>query len=302
VHSIAGESESGKTWLALLAVKQELLGDRHVWFLDFEDNEHGIVGRLRDMCVPDDAIGGLFRYFRPDSPLAYDGLDVLAWEFAHTSPALTVIDGVTEAMVLHGYELKDNTDIAKWLGLLPKRLARWGCAVVQIDHVAKYKDGPGRFAIGGQHELAGIDGAAFAVEMVKPFGRGLSGFARVTVTKDRPGWIRQHAPGGIVGELHVDSDPDGGVSIALQAPETRTGTFRPTVLMEHVSQLLDATRGLSKRAVRQGVHGKNDTIDLALETLIAEGFVTVEKDGPARRHFSARPYRQLDEEGEYDDG
>src|SRR5262249_20266210 len=154
-------------------------------------------------------------------------------------------------------------------------------AVVQIDHVAKDKDGRGRFAIGGQHKLAGIDGAAFVVEAIKPFGRGLSGWARVTVSKDRPGWIRQHARGDVVGELHVDSDPDGGVAIALQAPEIRTGTFRPTVLMERVSQLLEATPGLSKRSIRGGVTGKNDTIDLALDTLIAEQCVRVEKDGSA---------------------
>ncbi len=223
VHFIAGESETGKTWFALLAAKQELLAGHHVAFFDFEDNERTLVQRLRDMVIPDDVIVERFHYVRPDAPLDDAGLDDLCMMFAVARPTLAIIDGVTEAMVLHGYELKDNTDIARWLARVPKRLANWGTAVLQIDHVAKDREGRGRFAIGGQHKLAGIDGAAYTIEVVKPFGRGMSGVARVYVAKDRPGWIRQHAPGGLVGELHVDSDPDGGVGLELVAPAVHDG-------------------------------------------------------------------------------
>ena len=69
-----------------------------------------------------------------------------------------VIDGVTEAMTMHGLELKDNADVAKFVELLPRPLARMGAAVVLVDHVAKDTGGRGRFAIGAPHKLAGIDG------------------------------------------------------------------------------------------------------------------------------------------------
>ena len=47
-----------------------------------------------------------------------------------------------------------------------------------VDHVTKSKDDRGRYAIGAQAKLAGIDGAAYSVKMVSPFGRGRTGRAR----------------------------------------------------------------------------------------------------------------------------
>lgn len=294
VHYAAGESESGKTMLAMLATRQELHAGRHVAFFDFESDENEVVQRVRDACVPDDVIDAQFHYIRPEEALDDFGNLAVTDLFESCRPSLAVIDGVTEGMVMHGLELKDNSDIARWLAMVPKPIARRGAAVLQIDHVSKDREGRGRFAIGGQHKLAGIDGAAFTCEVLRPFGRGLSGAVRISVAKDRPGWIRRHAPGGVLGELRIESDPDGGLGLELVAPPARdTGSpFHPTVLMERVSRLLEANPdGLSKRAVRAGVNGKHDAKDLALEVLIAEEFVRVERDGSARRHVSIRPFR-----------
>lgn len=46
VHSVASESEAGKTWLALQAAKGELAAGNAVVYIDFEDDEAGVVGRL----------------------------------------------------------------------------------------------------------------------------------------------------------------------------------------------------------------------------------------------------------------
>jgi AAA domain len=55
-------------------------------------------------------------------------------------PALVVIDGVTEALTLHGFDLGDNVEIARWLELLPRPAARCGVAVLLLDHVVKDKE------------------------------------------------------------------------------------------------------------------------------------------------------------------
>jgi hypothetical protein len=57
---------------------------------------------------------------------------------------LVVIDGVTEAMTTEGLALGDNTDVAAWIRLLPKRFAAAGAVVVVIDHVGKNRDDQGR--------------------------------------------------------------------------------------------------------------------------------------------------------------
>ncbi len=74
--------------------------------------------------------------------------------------------------------------------------------------------------------------------------------------------------------------------------EADTATFRPTVLMERVSCAIEDEPGLSRRALRVAVKGKHEAKDLALELLVAEGFVEARRDGQAVRHYSVRPFRE----------
>jgi hypothetical protein len=54
VHTISGETESLKTWLALLATVEVIAGWSHVLFIDYEDSADGIAGRLLGLgCAPD---------------------------------------------------------------------------------------------------------------------------------------------------------------------------------------------------------------------------------------------------------
>ena len=69
-HLVSGESESGKSWLALAVAAAEL-GDGHgvVW-IDGDDVGAGdLLERLRALGVGDEAIDQLFAYVRPDEPL-----------------------------------------------------------------------------------------------------------------------------------------------------------------------------------------------------------------------------------------
>ena len=101
------------------------------------------------------------------------------------APYFAVIDGVTEALTIFGLDLNDNADSARWYQQLPRPIVRRGAAVLLIDHVTKDREGRGRFAIGAQHKLAGVD-VAYGVEVVEPFGGGRDGLVKVTVAKDRP--------------------------------------------------------------------------------------------------------------------
>jgi hypothetical protein len=72
--------------------------------------------------------------------------------------------------------------------------------VICIDHVTKASETQARYAIGGQHKLAGTTGAAYRFTVVQPLARPTDlervfGLFDVTVVKDRPGYVRGHTLG-----------------------------------------------------------------------------------------------------------
>lgn len=300
-HAFNGESESGKSWAALIACVQTIRAGGHVLYLDFEDTADTVVTRLLALGARPAQVLERFHYTQPHEPVMTRGRFTpanadLADTLERYPPTLAVIDGVTEAMTLHGLDLLGNADYATFHGFLPRRLALAGAAVVQIDHVTKDREGRGRWAIGAQHKLAAMDGAVFSFQVAKPFGLGRHGVAKMSIEKDRPGALRQHAKGKRIADLHLDSDPDNhALTWALETPDTAEsddGTIKPTAVMEKISRLLEANpQGLSKRSIRAGVHGSNDVVDLALE-LLQNGHVAVAPYGSAHLHTSTKPYRE----------
>ena len=288
VHVLSGEPESGKGWLALHASAERLKVGESVLYLDFEDTAASIVRRLLNLGVEEGIIANRFHYVRPDVPIDDRGWADLAPALA-TAPTLAVIDGLTEALTVHGFDLLDNTDIARWLGLVPRPLVDAGAAVLQVDHVGRDREARGRFAIGAQHKLAGVD-AHYGLDVLEPFGRGRDGRVKVVVQKDRPGHVRQHADdAGRVAELRLTSRAEGAIGVEL-APPAAVDTFRPTWLMEQIARAVEDTPGLSKNAIRARVPGRNEYKDLALELLVAEGNIEARHEGQAHRHFPGRPY------------
>lgn len=280
VHSVSGEPESGKTWVALMACSEELKNGEHCTFVDFEDRAGRVVGRLLNLGVPKEAIAQRFHYIRPMERLG--GPAALLLDTLVVTSTVVVLDGITEAMSLHGLDLNDQKDTATFLHMLPRRLADLGPCVIQIDHVSKNAEEDNRFALGAQHKLAGLDGVAYMVKVVEPFARGKIGRAKVTIAKDREGSVREHSAGKLAADLVLDgTGPEGALLAQLEAPRPVTrsedGTFRPTIIMAKVSDYLEGATGpLSGGQIEKGVHGKGTLIRDALRVLVAEGYVTSE--------------------------
>jgi hypothetical protein len=280
VHSIASESEAGKTWLALPAARHELDNGSAVVYLDFEDDEGGIVGRLLALGANPDSIRERFAYVRPDESIAALGSrEDLAEILTDLAPTLVVLDGVTEAMTMHGLEMKDNTDVAKFGALLPRWIANHGPAVVALDHVVKAADSRGRYAIGGVHKLNGLNGCAYTLENRTKFRIGGIGKSTVYVSKDRPGQVRRHSLPASEGrdwfaDLVVTSHNESFVEVDLDPPTEHTENFRPTVLMCRISEALAQYGPLAQRRILATVKGRTDTKRDALDLLILGGYVS----------------------------
>ena len=288
VHSLHGESESGKTWVLLCAVVETLnLGGRVV-YLDFEDRAASIVERLLALGVNRSVLNDPLRfgYVRPDEPLT---IGDESWADLGAAlgipPALVVIDGVTESMELEGLDLNSNTDVARWMRLLPRAIAAdTGAAVACIDHVTKYREGRGGYAIGGQHKKAGVDGAVYEVEMVSRFRRVLTGIepetglVAVRIRKDRPGFVRGISEGDLAASFEFTAWPDGGVTWKA----TTAGLASDFGLRRRIADYLRGAPGAPKRAVRD--LGHSDDVDRAVAGMVEEGAVEIEIVGSAHHH------------------
>jgi hypothetical protein len=279
VNGLIGESESGKTWVALMAVIEALAAGLVVVYLDFEDTAAGIITRLRGMGATDEHLANL-RYVAPDEGLHVGAAADLAELLATASPALIVLDGFNAAMTVLGLDLNSNTDATRFAQDLLKPLSRSGAAVVYVDHVPKAKDQRGKGGIGAQAKRAMTTGCALIVEVTKPFGRGQTGKLRLTVDKDRPGHVRAAALGShYVGTVELVSDPDSGdITTQFPAPVEHTdeerATFRPTLLMSKVSHLLAGLPdGASQRTIEAEVKGKAAYVRQALTVLVDEGYI-----------------------------
>lgn len=294
VHAMQGESESLKSWCAQLGARQAIEKGGNVLYIDFEDDARGVVGRLRALGLHPEEILEHFVYVRPDEPLRTRheeptaGADDLRRVLAERSFDLVVIDGVTEAMTIEGLDLMSNADVAVWMRRLPRYLARTGAAVVVIDHLPKDRANQGRYSLGAQHKLSGLDGAAYKFQLIHYFSRALGtdpvdGRAVISVEKDRPGYVRGRCIEDKVGELHLTSYPDGGVTGSIDAP---TDSGQPDVkLLERVLGYLAVYDGSSKNAIELGVEGRGTAIRDALAWVVSSSLVTVELKGRSHLHW-----------------
>jgi hypothetical protein len=300
INAVLGESESGKTWVALLGVKQALDVAERVIYLDFEDSGKGILARLRSMGI-EDAKFKDFIYANPDQNLTLEERMDLVDALSEFQPDWIIVDGVNAAMTLLNLELTSNRDATFFSQQLLRPLAQSGAGVITIDHVPKSKDNRGNYAIGAQAKRADINGSAIAVSVSKPFGKGMTGELNLKVTKDRPGSLREHSKDAkFAGKVILKSDASGKVMMSIQNPQMgEEGQIKPTHLMEAVSRLLEgASMPLSKSAVIKETTGKTESVMIAIKCLIEENFIEIENGSRNSLNLKLlKPYRESKELG-----
>ncbi len=290
-HAVLGETEAGKTWLALACVAAELTAGQRVLYLHYEEPDAtSTVERLRLLGVPPDTITRLLQFVAPTRPVRTEWLAALL----DPAPVLVIHDGVNEAMSLHGADIMSADGASTFRRRLIVPCLKAGAATLACDHVPHAKnDGRGRdSAYGSVHKGNAIDGARFVMEKCKPFGRGLRGVSNVFVTKDRPGRLRalgkpSQIPGKtLFGTLAVDDTPTAGADfLSFYAP--RTDDSAPAsdpaadvaeIVHTVISGLPDATVRSSRALfahVRQSGHQIRDAkVRDAVDDLLVSGRLT----------------------------
>jgi archaellum biogenesis ATPase FlaH len=281
VHSIYGESESGKSWVAQIASAECLKSDKKVIYIDFESDAIDIVNRLKSLGVSRANLLQYFTYIRPDGPRDADDP---YWQaiLESGSAELVIIDGVTESLTMWGGETKDNDAITRWMRIFPRTVATAsGAAVVLIDHITKNAETRGRFAIGGQAKLATIDGAAYLVEPLEALSPGRVGSLTMRVTKDRPGFIRKIA--GIwrksdrtqeAAVIMIDSTrPQMQYAITVPLLEDELESNKEFKKSKEIVEFIHNHPGCTRRLIQEGVAGSKDAIGERISDLITGGWI-----------------------------
>jgi hypothetical protein len=297
VHSIHGESESGKSWIAQSEAARLIKMGLRVLYVDFESDPGSVAGRLRELGCSSDQIIECFHYVQPETaPQAL--AERAAWGgLLGTGYDLVVIDGVTDSLGLWGYNSNENDEVATWLRDFPRRFAAaTGAAVVLIDHVVKNTSARGRFAVGAQAKMAGLSGAAYTVTVQQPLGRGLRGELLISVGKDRPGGVR-----GFAGSMNprdrtqpvavfvLDSTGDQ-LTARLELADDTPRLARPEALLHDVAQWVAQNPGASAAAIESGVTGKAQRVRDALKVLVNEGYLRYDINGRGKRYYCINPY------------
>ncbi|WP_293049261.1 toprim domain-containing protein [Mycobacterium sp.] len=207
-HAVIGETESGKTWFCLLCAAAEIRTGNRVVYIHFEEGDPGsTVERLKFLGLSDDAVNDHLAFIGPAEQVRREWLTALM----EPAPTLVVLDGVNEAMALHGAEIKAAEGASEFRRRLVTPFLRAGAAVLSCDHLPMGTDHTRRDAYGTVHKGNAIDGARFVLVNKEPFGRGMRGMSHVYLTKDRPGALRIHGrqtgvPGkSYFGALSIDA-------------------------------------------------------------------------------------------------
>lgn len=314
VHSMHGESESGKSLILMgEAVRIMKAGGDVLWLTFDSDEEEDVSRALRFGATPEEITAHL-HYIRPEVAPG-EARESFRAMLQHTY-TLAVIDGVVDAMglITSGAKGDPNEVFSLFFRILPKRLARYtGAATVMVDHVTKDAESRGRFAIGAQAKMAAITGAAYLVEPDKenaPMG-GSVGSVILRVGKDRPKEVRRYcgprrARDRTQEAARVTFDDTGEFTIMTVDPaetdpyilsdgDSKDGRG-PTVdipfgIMQAISEFLEARpEGMAKKDVEAGVTGNAGRKRLAMKELVRLHYVSETTVGTSKILTLLVPY------------
>jgi hypothetical protein len=283
-HHVAAPLKSGKSIGFLAHAVDMVTADARVVILDRENGADEYARRLRDIladrpAAARDAVRDRLAYYAWPAVKLTDGQQLAG---ALDGPDVVIIDSTRTFLSALSLDENASDDFATFATAIVEPLFRAGIATVQLDNTGHGDTNRAR----GSSSKGDLADVLYTLKTVAAFDEQRRGRLRL---------VRSHSRFGDVAPAFTMELGAGHFGAFAAEHADGATTFRPTELMRRVVALLKAEPGLSKRAIRQAVKGtKNDAKDLALELLIAEGHVRIERDGQAIHHYIDKPFHEPD--------
>ncbi len=252
VNVLYGDSESGKTWIALAAVTEVLAAGGRAAVVDLDHNgmAETITRLLHLGAKPADLADlGRFRYCEPADAgeLVFFTADLASW-----AAWVVVVDSLGEMLPMLGLSSNSPDEYTAGNRRVLTPLAASGAAVVAVDHLPKDDGAREKGQTGTLAKKRSINGVSLRVTVGDQFVPGRGGSANLTVSKDRPGGLRGHCPPGknAPAGRFIMVDDGGGVLSWHVAPPAVVGRPSLVVTDDDLAVVLGAPAGLrTKRGV-----------------------------------------------------
>lgn len=287
-HVFSGPPDSAKTIAAYCVLIATIRTGATGVLIDFEMGAYDARQRLQELGATPLELDHIL-YVEPDERATPDRINTLV----QLAPALVVVDAAAGAYDMEGLDDNHRKDVEALTRLYVKAFWRNSIATLFIDHVAKNAETRGRFMIGSERKLGGVD-VHYGFDTITPVSRGTSGRYKLIIHRDRGGYLKR----GHIADLELESDPDthqiGWRCVDPKPATAEAGYFRPTHLMEKVSiDLEHRSEPATRNNVYDALGGTKDYVLKAITALVTEGFLT-EIAGPGRSKLltSQRRYRE----------
>lgn len=282
LHSLSGPPDCGKSTIGYLWALQLLREGQHVVIFDEESGAEQVVEKMLALGAKPDELENVDYFQFPGRTWTNDDIaalaDVLMLE---PRPALVMWDSSAAFLARAGLDENAAADVTRfWANVLTPCARRAGAAVLVIDHDVKNGEAS-RYARGSGAKLAATD-VAYKLDAVKPFTRTQDGILKLTVTKDRRGWLhrfhRIRAEHGAVLTFHISEAAEDEAEV------------KETGLPPAQAKLLDAMDDtpatvveLVDRIVERHGHGlKRETVSRSLNALADAGLADRIDQGPGK--------------------
>jgi AAA domain len=219
INMIFGDSNSGKSWIALAICQQEAQAGRHVVYLDYESQARTIKGRLTSIGVTPEQMKRV-HHVTCEGSFAKSYEEWLDKAVDKWKPTTLIIDTAGEAQSAQADLTGSEADmIVKWRKMLPERYAQLGLCVIEIDHTGVSWEAADRVQ-GSFRKKAGLTGISIlaSADKAHPHKKGVRGRTKLICRKDREG---TYAIKEVVADFwHEDDDygKHGSVAFELHDP------------------------------------------------------------------------------------
>lgn len=230
VNWVSAVTESGKTWLGLHAIAQEIKHGYNVIHLDY-DRGRDSRSRLVAMGLTNRQVSINYTRLVPKGSIL-DNMHHFRKALDRQKPSLVLIESAQKAASMEGLDLiHDYDDLNEFNNRLTYPLAEEGICVIVNDHANPPERGMGRYStVGVNAKLNDIDGAVYILQPVHMFRPGGQGKSLLWLAKNRFGHVRaasmrDHGYAAIdpeldlAGQLVADSTGLDEVTVEVTTPE-----------------------------------------------------------------------------------